>query len=204
MTQHDDLLDLLSESLAMKKASKEAAPVDDLDALMAESLSYKEKELAVKRAYAAARKGFSGFSAEEAAACNAIVRAWDTEQNWIPVQDLAVYHRFTCNCGECHYVFSRFMQRQDHKRNGSARWVTVEEIDVDLPRASAVQDFTCAMCTECAEDYEFSPDAALPLEDYFATRELICGAAEDEGEDEGEDEVEDEGETTEGDENAEV
>lgn len=183
MSQHDDLLDLLSESLAMKKASKETAPVDDLDALMAESLSYKEKELAAKRAYAAARKGFSGFSAEEAAACNAIVQAWDTEQNWIPVQDLAVYHRFTCNCGECHHVFHRFMQRQDHKRNGSARWVTVVESDGDLPRAAAVQDFKTLICTECADTYDFAPEKALPLEDFFNTRELIgVQGVEEEGE----------------------
>lgn len=189
MTQHDDLLDLLSESLAMKKASKEAAPVDDLDALMAESLSYKEKELAAKRAYAAARKGFSGFSAEEAAACNAIVQAWDTEQNWVPAQDLAVYHRFTCLCGECHHVFHHFMQRQDHKRNGSARWVTVTESDGDLPRAAAVQDFETLICTECADIYGFAPEKALPLEDFFNTRELIGLQgieAEEGGEGEGE------------------
>ena len=192
---HDELAQLLSESLAARASAKSTTtPVpDDLEGLLSESLVIRDREAAAKKALAAAKKGFVGFSKEEAEACNAIVAQWETEQNWNPVQDLAVFHRTTCNCGAVHTVFSRFMQRQDHKRNGSARWVTVEEIDVDLPRASAVQDFTCVMCTECSEDYEFSPDAALPLEDYFATRELISGVP-DTSEDE----------SLEGDENASV
>ena len=173
----DELAQLLSESLAARAATRaisSPAP-DDLEGLLSESLNIRNRQAAAKKALAAAKKGFVGFSKEEAEACNAIVAQWETEQNWTPVQDLAVFHRTTCNCGAEHTVFHRFMQRQNHKRNGSARWVTVEEIDVDLPRASAIQDFTCAMCVECSEDYEFSPDAALPLEDYFATRELISG-----------------------------
>ena len=150
----DDLAQLLSESLAARASAKATTAPDDLEGLLSESLNLRDREVAAKKALAAAKKGFVGFSKEEAEACNAIVAQWETEQNWNPVQDLAVFHRTTCNCGVVRTVFSRFMQRQDHKRNGSARWVTVEEIDGDLPRASAVQEFKIVMCPNCADDYE--------------------------------------------------
>lgn len=184
MTQHADLPNLLEESIAMKQAEKGAkAPLDDLDLLMNESLVHRDRAADAKRALAAAKKGFTGFSAAEAAACNAIVQAWDTEQNWIPAQDLAVFHRYTCNCGESHQIFHHFMQRQDHKRNGSARWVTVAESDGDLPRASAFQEFEVAICPECAEGYDFAPERALPLQDFFNSRELlgVQGVEDEEG-----------------------
>lgn len=178
----DELATLLSESLEARVSAKKSPPPDDLEGLLSESLSIRDREAAAKKALAAAKKGFVGFSKEEAEACNAIAAQWETEQNWNPVQDLAVFHRTTCLCGVAVINFSRFMQRQDHKRNGSARWVTVEEIDGELPRASAIQEFETVMCTNCADDYEFNPRAALPLEEFFATRELIQGVEEAEEE----------------------
>lgn len=147
----------------------------DLDSLLTESVALRDKAATAKKAQAAQARGFSGYSPKEAQEANAIVANWDREQNWIPVQDIAVYHAYTCDCGNRTVIFHRFMQRQDHKRTSARRWETVEEISESLPRASAFQEFTTTMCTACAHEYEFEEEKALPLQEFFDSAELICG-----------------------------
>jgi hypothetical protein len=155
------------EKLVDALATPKMPIVDDLESLLTESVALKNKDIRVKQAKAAQAKGFIGFSKEEAALCNAIVEAWEVEKNWTPVQDIAVFERQACQCGNHTEVFDRFLQRQAHKRTTAVRWVTVDEDGLTdyLPRASAFREVQVTMCSFCAQEYEFSAEDALPLED---------------------------------------
>lgn len=173
---HEDILNaLLEESLAPPRALAASAaldPLDDLDALLAESLSHKAKEERHKRNREAQKRGFVGISKEEAAEINEQVRQWELEREWRPDSNLAIFTRQTCVCGTQSLTFSRFMQHQVHREKVTvARWVKTPAVVIGIPTLGAVEDKAVCVCAECATPiHDINLSTLKDLDDVLGTK----------------------------------
>jgi hypothetical protein len=134
------------------------APVDDLDALLRESVQARDEALTIANMRKRLQRG--ALSAKEKEEIAATVAAWEARNVWSTVANVAVFEEVVCTCGFYTRVFSHLMHKQQHKTSpGITRLIRTEQIVEGLPRLTAQQQSTVEMCWECADKrYGFDPE----------------------------------------------
>jgi hypothetical protein len=133
---------------------EEAAPaptsdpddLTDLDALLGEAMAERSTAQSVADARKKAKGGYA-LSPDDLAR----IRAWELAREWLPVANVALFHRYECKCGKHSTVYEGLMLEQRHRHNKTAnRWTTQENADSKLPNQTAIRKSQVPMCPACA------------------------------------------------------
>lgn len=150
----DRLLEEIEESMPQGQPNTTrfvADALDDLDQLLEESLEGSREREQYQADLKARKRGFTGMSADEVAFCNSRMAAFEQARVWRPVENLAVFTRFKCLCGQDKLVFTRWMQAQQSRTNAtSRRWDTVMAQLPGIPTRCAEELRAVDICPVCA------------------------------------------------------
>lgn len=132
----------------------------DLDDLLAESVQLRDEEREVKAARERLRKRgvlASGRTPEEVAEDEARIREWELRHDWEAIAGVAFWEAHKCtNCGRKQTIFRQLMLKQTHRQYpDTLRWQQVDELPSDLPQENQVQKWEVGMCTHCAGHFGF-------------------------------------------------
>ena len=150
----DAAIDEEMEALIAEADEEEAAPaptsdpddLSDLDALLGEAMAERTTAQSVADARKKAKGGYA-LSADDLAR----VRAWELAREWLPVMNVALFHRYQCACGKHNTVYEGLMLEQRHRNNATAnRWTTQENADAKLPNRVAIRKSQVPVCPACA------------------------------------------------------
>jgi len=136
------------ESIINPKPTRDSdsGDFDDLEALLGEALADKKQIEQVKAARAKAKGGF-GLSAADLER----IKSWELVKEWLPVANVALFHRYTCNCGFHVTLFEGLMLEQRHRSDSRAnRWTSQDEEQSGLPMKTAIRKSDVLMCQRCA------------------------------------------------------
>lgn len=119
---------------------------DELEALLGAAMKEKKLVEAVKATRAKAKSGY-GLSAEDLER----IRRWELAKEWTPVANVALFHRYVCNCGFHTTIFEGLMLEQRHKADQHAnRWTSQDNETENLPSKTAIRKTGIIMCQRCA------------------------------------------------------
>ena len=156
----------LSDFDEPQDSAPENETLDDLEALMSESLAQAQETAEAKAARERVRRG--GQSPKEKAEDDARLRAWELRHEWEPAANVAVIEYRTCACGAHAAIFSQLMQRQVHRTmRASSRWQTVTSRSPSLPNEVIRKQVAVPLCLECLPKAGFDP-AATPAAEWQA------------------------------------
>lgn len=132
--------------------TSDANDLDELEALLGEAMADAKDVQAVKAARAKAKGGF-GLSADDLDR----IRKWELAKEWLPVANVALFRRYTCQCGYHSTVYEGLMLEQRHRHSKAAnRWTTQDSSVASLPNKSAIRKTSVPMCQRCADSKGFS------------------------------------------------
>jgi hypothetical protein len=130
----------------------EVDELDELEALLGEAMADKKLAENVKASRAKAKGGF-GLSAEDLER----IRKWELAREWQPVANVALFHRYTCQCGFHATLFEGLMLEQHHRADSHAnRWTSQETEQPALPSKTAIRKSTVPLCQRCAAGHGYS------------------------------------------------
>lgn len=157
---HEDDMGDLDDLLLEPPQLPEPDGLDDLDALLDESVKLRDEEREVKAARDRLKRRYasgSGRTPEEIAEDEARVREWELRNNWEAVANIAFWERHRCtNCGRQQTIFRQLMLKQHHRTfPDTIRWQQVDETVPDLPQENLVEKWEVGMCTNCAPEFGF-------------------------------------------------
>lgn len=137
------------EAILNPKPVRDAGEPDDFDeleALLGEAMADKKLAVSVKAARAKAKSGF-GLSAEDLAR----VKKWELAKEWLPVTNVALFRRYTCQCGFHVTIFEGLMLEQRHRADRHAkRWTSQDSEQPGLPCRTAIRKSEVPLCQRCA------------------------------------------------------
>ena len=124
--------------------------LDELNQLLAESMSAKEDARKVKEARKAlASKGTLESEREE---LKRLVAQWELKREWTPVANTIMFDVQHCtNCGTQHKHFTGLFQRQEHKVSKITRWIRSVE-DSALPKEVKESTAYAGICSGCCSN----------------------------------------------------
>lgn len=156
-----DLDDDLDETVtvdavtATPNATDFADPLDDLDALLEESMGTVKQEAAARAARERLKRG--GQSAAERLEDAARIREWEDRNEWRTVANAAVFVQYECACGSLHSVFGGLFAEQDHRHLRQAkRWAAIAQAKADLPNHTFIRAVATPVCYDCAGEKGWS------------------------------------------------
>ena len=124
---------------------------DDLDSLLADSMTNISKKAEVTRARKALHRG--NVIGEERAKLQAIVAKWELEKEWNVVGADALFEVQQCKCGNVQHHFLGFFQKQEHRTSKITRWLAavdgVRTLE-DLTKGIKEELFEVPVCIKCA------------------------------------------------------
>lgn len=125
---------------------------DELEELLGEAMKEKQLGETVKQARARAKSGYQ-LGADDLAR----IRAWELAREWLPVANVALFHRYACACGNHQTVFEGRMLEQRHRiQRTSNRWTAQATEQPGLPKKTAIRKSTVPMCQRCTADAGYS------------------------------------------------
>lgn len=138
--------------------------LEALDALLSESLASAREASATAAARERLKRG-AGTAAERAEDA-ARIAEWEARREWDAVANVALFHNFTCACGETRTnVFQGLFAREVHRVLGfSQRWRRVTTADASLENEVAIRECQVPMCTACATGKGWDVDNAYGWE----------------------------------------
>lgn len=149
-TEQEALQDELEELLADRITLAPPA-VDDLDALLSESMAAHTQIVQGRAAKERLRRG--GQSEAERREDAARVAAWEAAHEWQAVASVALFHDAVCLCGASTRGFQGLFTRELHRHlRGTQRWRRVEAVQAFLPSEVAIRGVQVPMCGACAFD----------------------------------------------------
>lgn len=123
--------------------------LDDLEALLGESMASVKEEAEAKAARERIKRG--GQSTAERQADAERMRRWELAHEWKIVANVGLFKRYACTCGSVTTVFEGLMTRQTHRHlRDSSRWQVVQAVRADLPNETMIQHHPRTTCPECA------------------------------------------------------
>ena len=133
------------------QAELTVAPADDgfgdLDALLGEAMAERSLSQSVIDARKRAKGGYALSQDDQAR-----IRAWELAREWLPVANVALFHRYQCACGKHSTVYEGLMLEQKHRNNKTAnRWTTQDASVANLPNRTAIRKSPVPVCPACAE-----------------------------------------------------
>lgn len=144
-SQELELDELLAES---KVAASSASGLEDLDALLGESMALKEEEAHVKWLRERTKKG--GLTAEQAREDEARIRAWEAKREWKVTANVGVFELHECSCGNTTSVWAGLMHAREHRTMKVTGYVRATEQIASLPNLVAAQIVKVDCCPACA------------------------------------------------------
>ncbi len=156
----DDLEALAHESPHTGRAAA-VKDLDDLDALMAESIALREEDNAGKAYRELLKRG--GMSKEDRRDIEAKLQEWESKREWQTLANVALFRVVTCACGQVHTVFGGMYYRQKHRtqitttRLVAAKIAANGEAKPDAAPANEVihEEIAVPMCAVCASAHGF-------------------------------------------------
>jgi hypothetical protein len=126
-------------------------PLDELDALLGESLDIKRTNDAARSAKERLKRG--GMSAQEKAETEALIRQWELAHEWKAEANVALFSMQMCKCGLSHTGFMRLMTRLRHRHlaHAAMRWLPAEVSQASLPNETVFSVSKVPMCIGCAD-----------------------------------------------------
>lgn len=160
----DSEKDELAELLAQATGQTTNDELPDLDALLAGAMEAKAEDEQVRVARERLKRG--GRAKEEVDADVALIRKWEAARIWEPCANVAVFDRYTCECGTVNTIFSHMMQQRRMRTNHETlQLIQSDEMLEHLPNLLALQHFEVGMCRHCAPNFGFDlkaePDILL-------------------------------------------
>jgi hypothetical protein len=149
ITGDDDFAEL--EALVNPKPAKPDADdpdegFDELEELLGEALKEKALGESVAKARAKARSGYK-LADEDLAR----IRAWELAREWLPVANVALFHRYACACGNHQTIFEgRLLEQRHRTQAASNRWTSQASEQPGLPRKTALRKSLVPMCQRCS------------------------------------------------------
>jgi hypothetical protein len=129
-----------------------ADPVDELDSLLADAMSEHNEAKSVVEARKRAKGGF-GLGKDDLER----IRKWELAKEWLPVANVALFRRYTCQCGFHATVYEGLMLEQRHRHSTHAnRWTDQKTSVASLPNKSAIRKSAVPMCRRCATGKGYS------------------------------------------------
>jgi hypothetical protein len=150
--QLEDLLDAPARKPQPDAAEPDEpdADFDDLNALLAESLTTVKETAEAKIARERLKRG--GITAEERRADAERIAAWEAKHEWLDVANVGQFSRFSCGCGTSYTVFTQLMVRQRHRHlRDSFRWQQQQTAQAALPNETVIADYPVKTCAGCAD-----------------------------------------------------
>lgn len=147
----DDEIEAEMEGL-IEEAAKEDEPdlaneLSDLDDLLNEAMAERKDAQSVAEARKKAKGGYA-LSSDDLAR----IKAWELAREWLPVANVALFHRYECACGKHNTVYEGLLLEQKHRHNSTAnRWTSQEEPASRLPKKTAVRTTSVPFCPVCSE-----------------------------------------------------
>lgn len=150
--EKDELAELLAASLPPPSSD-----LDDLDALLDESVALRDEAASMKSARDRLKRG--NLPREDRLETEALIRSWEARRVWETLSEVAVWEKTECACGAVHLNFSHLMHQQRHRHQpGTTRLIKADEWDEALPTIVAHQELTVPICVACAmPEYELDP-----------------------------------------------
>lgn len=148
----DDLDSLITLDAVIAEPSATApADIDDLDALLGESMAVKRSNDAAKAAKERLKRG--GMSQAERLETEALIRQWELAHEWKPEANVALFTRQVCHCGVEQTCFNRLMTRMRHRHlaHSAMRWLPAEVAQSVLPNETTIRVVKVPLCGSCAE-----------------------------------------------------
>ena len=125
---------------------------DELEELLGEALKEKALGEYVAKARAKARSGYK-LADEDLAR----IRAWELAREWLPVANVALFHRYACACGNHQTIFEgRLLEQRHRTQAGSNRWTSQASEQPGLPRKTAIRKSLVPMCQRCSAQVGYS------------------------------------------------
>jgi hypothetical protein len=123
---------------------------DDLDALLLEATKEATEKAAVKTAKARIARG--GPTPSEFLADHARVKAWEDQNEWRKVANVAKFTCTDCSCGEYTGVFTGFFLKEEHRHlRGTFRYLPqTGPMPATLPNLTVQEVVHTQICTACA------------------------------------------------------
>lgn len=149
-----DELDLLVNPKPTPEA-KALDDFDDLEALLGEAMEARAATEQVKAARAKAKSGFANTPEDLER-----IRRWELANEWKPVANVALFHRYVCACSKHSTVFEGMMLEQVGRSNPrNRRWTAIEDgqlMSGDLPKRTAIRRSEVPMCPVCLPEQGFN------------------------------------------------
>lgn len=123
--------------------------LDDLDALLNESVKMSDEDKAIKFLREKQKRG--GLTKEERAEDEARIRDWESRREWDTKANVGVFNKTVCTCGGQSITWSHLMHMQVHKEKKVTRNVRATAQVAAMPNVIAHQVITVDCCEECAE-----------------------------------------------------
>jgi hypothetical protein len=167
-TEFSDVFDELDD-LTLRPTDKPAKsdvsdPFADLEGFLSESLDQDKVRSQHKLDLAARKKGFQGMSKAEVDFCNSRMQAFELARIWRATENIAVFTRFCCSCGQDKLVFTRWMQAQVSRVVATTKhWDTVAKPIEGLPTTVAFEERKVDLCAVCAVQRDFDTHNMKPL-----------------------------------------
>ena len=155
------LSDEIEAELVMEQATPaivaaDVKTLDDLDDLLAESMSLQDERKSGKSLrdrLAKTRDDAERLEIEQT------LRIWEAKYEWSTTAECLVIHRDVCSCGHCHEHFGGVYLEQQHRTDPHAkRWLNsadaiikaIEGFVQGLPKRVFMQDRPVPVCQRCA------------------------------------------------------
>ena len=126
--------------------------LSDLDNLLGEAMAERKTALAVVEARKRAKGGYA-LGADDLER----IRKWELAREWLPVANVALFRRYTCQCGFHATVYEGLMLEQKHRHSTHAnRWTDQKAAVANLPNKSAIRKSAVPICQRCAVSKGYS------------------------------------------------
>lgn len=148
--------ELAIEQAAPAIVAADVKTLDDLDDLLAESMSLREERHAGKSLREKLAKAKDSI---ERAELELAVRAWEAKYEWETKAECVVFHQQHCACGSVHTHLAGVYFHQKHRTDSHAqRWINstdnvaraLEAQAGDLPKQSYFEIKRVPVCVDCA------------------------------------------------------
>lgn len=120
-----------------------------LSDLLAESISsVKQDREAIESRKRLAR---GGQSTAEREADAARIREWENKHEWEGAANVALFHIYSCSCGNRFTLFEGMFERQTHRhlKHGAQRHIAVTSAKASLPNETATRASDVEACGQC-------------------------------------------------------
>lgn len=150
--------ELAMEASAPAIVAADVKTLDDLDDLLAESMSLREERHSGK---SLREKLAKAKTAEDREELELAVRAWEAKYEWETKAECVVFHQQQCLCGSVHTHLAGVYFHQKHRTDPYAqRWINstdniakaLEAQAGELPKQSYVEVKRVPVCADCAMD----------------------------------------------------